>query len=155
MSLPPDDHELTMLADAVQDLVWHLRQFGERAVGVTPLPYSELEVLRYIGAHPGRTVTEIARALDLQSSNVSVLLRHLGQRSLIVRQADEHDRRSTRLYVSEEAATVRTNINRVWTDALQTALGELSVQDAEALLRARPALQRLSRLTSLLNGAER
>lgn len=134
------------MADTLRNLLWHLRQFGERAVGVSPLPYSELEVLRYIGNRPGSTVSEIARALDLQSSNVSGTVRQLAQRGLVTREVDGHDRRSTQLYPSEQATAVRGEIDRVWAEALRAFLAGLSPQDAQALLAAQGALRQLTTL---------
>lgn len=138
--------ELAEMADILRDLLWHLRQFGERAAGVNPLPSSELEVLRYVGDHPGSTVSDIARALERQSSNVSGTVRQLSQRGLLTRQVDEHDRRSMRLYPSEQAVAVRAEIDRVWVEALEGFVAQLPARDAEALLAARCALRQLAAL---------
>src|ERR1051325_9016900 len=47
------DSEIHDIAMAIQAVVWSLRRFGERRVGLDPLPQSEVEVLRMVADHPG------------------------------------------------------------------------------------------------------
>lgn len=140
--------DVVALADTLQDLFWSLRRFGERAAGVTPLPASELEVLLHILDFPDSSVSGIARALGLQGSNVSAAVRSLVGRGLVIRETDAHDRRSVRLHASAEATAAQSAVNTVWVDALTVFLHQLPLPEAVSLLTARPALQRLTALTT-------
>ncbi|WP_104992563.1 MarR family winged helix-turn-helix transcriptional regulator [Deinococcus sp. NW-56] len=139
----PAEHLLTQ---TIQDLYWALRRLADHATSAVPLPPSEVEVLRHIHRHPGGSVSEIARDLGLQHSNVSVTLRSLAARDLIVRRPDERDRRSTRLYPSPSAVATRAEIDEAWGRALAPFLSDLSGQEAESLLQTRPLWQRLTHL---------
>ncbi|MBW0110280.1 MarR family transcriptional regulator, partial [Pseudonocardia sp. KRD-182] len=69
-----DDH-LRSIAAAVHVLSRSLHRRGVAQVGLDVLPPSESEVLAQIGSRPGSSVSEIARALRLQTSNVSTAVR--------------------------------------------------------------------------------
>ncbi|WP_194165260.1 MarR family winged helix-turn-helix transcriptional regulator [Deinococcus terrestris] len=141
------DHLLT---DTVQDLYWTLRRLADHATSAVPLPLSEVEVLRHLHQYPGVSVSEIARDLGLQHSNVSATLRSLSARDLIVRRPDERDRRCTRLYPSPTALATRAEIDGAWARALAPFLEELSGEDRDALLGTRPLWKRLAALRPAL-----
>lgn len=143
-SAPPE--QLQPLITTIQDLYWTLRQFWERAIVTVPLPLSEIEVLRYINRHPGCSVSDIARDLALQHSNVSVTLRSLVARDLVIRQPDAQDRRTVRLSPSPAAVTTRADIDAAWVGALGPFLDRLSQDEMQTLLDAQPLLRRLANL---------
>ncbi|MBW0124416.1 MarR family winged helix-turn-helix transcriptional regulator, partial [Pseudonocardia oceani] len=82
-----DDH-LRSIAAAVHVLSRSLHRRGVAQVGLDVLPPSESEVLAQIGSRPGSSVSEIARALRLQTSNVSTAVRGLVARGLVDRTTD-------------------------------------------------------------------
>lgn len=139
-----------LLTETVQDLYWALRRLADHATSAVTLPLSEVEVLRWLHRHPGSSVSEIARDLGLQHSNVSVTLRSLSARDLIVRRPDEHDRRCTRLYPSPTAVATRAEIDGAWATALTPFLEGLSGEELTALLGTRPLWDRLAALRPAL-----
>ncbi len=134
-------------ASAVRTVAWSLRRFGERQVGLEPLPHSEFEVIRTVSDHPGITVTEVARLLALQPSNVSTTVRRLGQRGLINRSSDPNDGRSIRLRLTAKAAKHKEMIDAVWEDGVRDQLAQMSDDDAELLIKAAPLFRRLATMT--------
>ncbi|MBO0679580.1 MarR family transcriptional regulator [Mycolicibacterium sp. S2-37] len=132
------------IAAAVRTVVWSLRRFGERQVGLDPLPHSEFEVIRTVSDHPGVTVSDVARILALQPSNVSTTVRRLVERGLIERSPDAHDRRSIRLRLTAKAAEHKKRIDAVWADGVRGQLSTMTAQEAALLAEAAPLLQRLA-----------
>jgi DNA-binding MarR family transcriptional regulator len=132
------------IAAAVRDVVWSLRRFGERQVGLEPLPHSEFEVIHIVADHPGITVSEVARRLALQPSNVSTTVRRLAERGLIDRVTDDQDRRSIRLRLTAKAGRHKKMIDAVWIDAVREQVGKLSDEEAELLAKAAPLFGKLA-----------
>lgn len=139
-----DPRDVRDIAAAVRTLVWSLRRFGERQVGLDPLPHSEFEVIRTVSDSDGVTVTDVARTLGLQPSNVSTTVRKLVERGLIEREPDPQDRRSIRLHLTRKAARHKQLIDGVWADAVQDQLGRMTDEEAELLVRAAPLFARLA-----------
>jgi DNA-binding MarR family transcriptional regulator len=138
------DVELDQLAEAAHTLSQTLRRTGEHEVGLDQLPGSELEVLRFVVAHPGASVSEVARALRLQTSNVSTTVRALVERGLIVRTPDPRDHRRSLLRSSPLADEHRRLLGCAWSRAIAGALEELVDDDVAAVRAAVPAMTRLA-----------
>lgn len=136
-----DVHDIAM---ALQALVWSLRRFGEHHAGLEPLPQSEFEVMRVIGEQPGVTMTDVARTLALQSSNVSVTVRKLVERGLVQRSTDALDRRAVRLSLTPLAAGHTKTIDAAWDDAVAAHVNTLHHDDVVLLAKAAPLLRGLA-----------
>ncbi|HEY5855455.1 MAG TPA: MarR family transcriptional regulator [Aldersonia sp.] len=132
------------IAASVRTLVWSLRRFGERESGLEPLPHSEYEVVRTVGDRPGTIVSDVARALSMQSSNVSTAVRRLVERGLLTRQCDPNDRRSTRLWLTPLAEKHRRQINGVWQRGVDGCLADMTPDEVATLEAAAPLLRRLA-----------
>jgi DNA-binding MarR family transcriptional regulator len=97
-----------------------------RAAG-TPLTGAGLLALRVVAGRPGVTVSELARALDIDQSTISRQLHPLESQYLLTRAVDAKDRRVARLRVT---ATGRRAL---------AALGETALYDIDiALAEFRP-----------------
>jgi DNA-binding MarR family transcriptional regulator len=138
------DVELDQLAEAAHTVSRTLRRTGELEVGLDQLPTSELDVLRFVVARPGASVSEVARGLRLQTSNVSTTVRALVGRGLIVRHPDPRDHRRSLLRSSPLADEHRRLLGRAWSRSIAGALGELGPDDAAVIRAAVPALTRLA-----------
>ncbi|WP_406282174.1 MarR family transcriptional regulator [Nocardia sp. NBC_00881] len=138
------DGDVHNVAATLRGLVWSLRRFGERQSGLVPLPNSEFEVLRTVAESPGCTVSDIARHLGLQASNVSTTVRNLMKRGLLVREVDPSDRRSGRLRLSSEAQRHSALIEDAWERAINTQLRLMSADEVSTIVAAAPLLRRLS-----------
>jgi DNA-binding MarR family transcriptional regulator len=135
------------LAVTLFDLAWLLpRTIGAEDPGSAGLPHSELEMMRLLVRRPGLSVSEVASALDLQSSNVSTAMRSLVARGLIERRRDERDGRVTRLYPTDKAIAHRDEQEAAWGEELTRRLAQLPDAERERLLAAAPALESLAGL---------
>lgn len=142
--VPTPARDVRDIAAAVRTLVWSLRRFGEKQVGLEPLPHSEFEVIRTVGDSPGISVSETAHVLALQPSNVSTTVRKLVERGLIERVPDEFDRRCIRLRLTPRAAEHKKLIDAAWTAAVREQLARMTDEEVATLTEAGPLLQRLA-----------
>jgi DNA-binding MarR family transcriptional regulator len=136
--------ELSQIAVAAHMLSRALRRTAEIQVGLEPLPGSEFDVLEFVGAHPGASVSDVARGLRLQTSNVSNTVRHLVERGLLERASDPRDQRRVLLRLTELSSTHRDLLQATWATLLAGMLPDLGGRDTELLLAAAPALARLA-----------
>lgn len=142
--VPSPARDVRDIATAVRTLVWSLRRFGEKQVGLEPLPHSEFEVIRTVSDHPGISVSETAHVLALQPSNVSTTVRKLVERGLIDRAPDARDRRCIRLRLTAKAAEHKKMIDAAWAGGVGEQLAQMTDEEVAALIKAAPLLQRLA-----------
>jgi DNA-binding MarR family transcriptional regulator len=135
------------LAVTLFDLAWLLpRTIGAAGTAGPALPMSELEAMRLLVRRPGLSVSEVANALGLQSSNVSASVRSLVARGLLERRRDDRDGRVTRLHPTRKAIAHRDRQESAWGDQLARRLAQLPDAERERLLAAAPALEALAAL---------
>ncbi|KUI34320.1 MarR family transcriptional regulator [Mycobacterium sp. IS-1496] len=132
------------LALALHDLSWRIARFGPAQVGLEPLPASELTVLRAVMDEPGRSVSEVAAATTMQSSNVSTAVRSLMERGLLDKHADPRDRRVSLLQPTSRALAEREAIENAITRSVSAALTALPDTHVDALVAAIPAIRELT-----------
>ncbi len=138
------ESDVENLARTARSLVWALRRFGEREAGLSAMPNSEIEVLRAVAERPGSSVSELARALDLQNSNGSTTVSRRGERGLLERRADPNDRRSHRIHETDLARHNNDLIDAMWTKGIHDLVDTLTPAEARTLIDAAPLLARLS-----------
>ncbi|GAA1186150.1 hypothetical protein GCM10009654_49670 [Streptomyces hebeiensis] len=136
--------EARELTPALYALGRVLRLRGAEEAGLTPLPPSDLDVLRHVLDTPGVGVGAVAQALGLHSSNVSTTVRGLVARGLIRREPDPHDRRAVRLHPTMGAVQGMAKIEEAWSEIFADALATLPEDDRAALFAAVPALSSLA-----------
>lgn len=94
----------------------------------------------------------LAQLEGTAAATVCRVIDSLEQRQLIARVRDPDDGRASLVELSPEGETLLAELRTRSTEALRTALAELSMVDHQTLARAVPALERLS---ELLNRTER
>jgi len=112
------------------------------------LPPSEFDVVEYVGAHPGASVSDVARGLRLQTSNVSNVVRNLVNRGLLRRGTDSLDQRRVLLELTPKSSRHRELVQTAWASVLAGLLPALPAGDAELVVAAGPALVRLAELAA-------
>jgi DNA-binding MarR family transcriptional regulator len=87
----------------LQLLLTALREFARHAPN-TDLPqlWVYLPLLRQVAERPGITLNELARAVGMPKSQVSVLIARLARLGIVRKQADEHDTRLVHLCITSE-----------------------------------------------------
>lgn len=127
------------------DLAWLLpRTIGAQDAKRDPMPPTELEVMKLLVRRPGLSVTEIARELGLQPSNVSTAVRALSERGMVERRAHATDARVARLHPTRAAVSNRRAREQAWGEALDDYLASLPADDRRVLRDSIPALRSLA-----------
>lgn len=137
-------HEARQLTPALYALGRVLRLRGVDEAGLTPLPPSDLEVLRQVLDSPGIGVGAVAQELGLHASNVSTTVRGLVAQGLVRREPDPHDRRAVQLHPTMGAMQGMARIEQAWSEIFADALATLSPADRTTLTSAAPALGSLA-----------
>ena len=133
------------LAVVLYDLAWLLpRTVGLEESRRNPTRQSELEIMKLLVRRPGLSVSEVARDLGMQPSNVSAAVRSLQQRGMLERRRDEHDARVVVLVPTDAAIADRAQREDAWGAALAEVVAGLPREDAAALTAAGPALHALA-----------
>lgn len=99
----------------------------------TPLTGAGLLALRVIAQRPGITVSELARALDIDQSTISRQLQPLETQGLLTRAVDDNDRRVARLQVTAAGRRVLAALGESALNDIDLALAEFSAADRRAL----------------------
>ncbi|MFE0135391.1 MarR family winged helix-turn-helix transcriptional regulator [Streptomyces sp. NPDC059037] len=131
------------LTPALYALSRVLRFQGMEEAGLWRLPPSELELMRYVHAEPGVTVSVLARELGLHASNVSATVRGLVNQGLLEREKDPNDGRVVRLKPTLKAEQGMALIENAWAEIFADALATLSGEQRAALVASVPALEAL------------
>ncbi|MEV0324105.1 MarR family winged helix-turn-helix transcriptional regulator [Streptomyces sp. NPDC050658] len=121
-----------------------LRFQGMEEAGLWRLPPSELELMRYVHAEPGVTVSVLARELGLHASNVSATVRGLVNAGHLEREKDPNDGRVVRLKPTLKAEQGMALIENAWSEIFADALATLSEEQRAALAASVPALDALA-----------
>lgn len=120
------------------------RRQSDRPVLLSSLNGSQLELVRLVRRRPGVSVADAAEELRLAPNTVSTLVGQLTESGILLRLADESDRRVARLELADDT---RRKVD-AWRDrrvvALAAALARLSPRDQRRLAVAMPALARLA-----------
>lgn len=118
------------------------------ALGSAGLTQSQGELLRLVGRRPGISVREAATELSLAPNTASTLVSRLVADKLLVKTADDADRRVSRLQLTPPAQRIADESRAVRRAALAAALHRLDDTQIEDLARG---LDVLAQLTRLLN----
>lgn len=99
----------------------------------TPLTGAGLLALRVIARRPGVTVSELARALDIDQSTISRQLHPLEAQDLLTRAVDAKDRRLARLTLTAAGRRVLAAVGDAAMHDIDVALADFTPEDRHAL----------------------
>ncbi|MGL4205221.1 MAG: MarR family winged helix-turn-helix transcriptional regulator [Aeromonadaceae bacterium] len=142
MSIPNyDENAAAHLRIQLMSLVRRLR----RESGHSSLSFGQIRLLASIERLAlEATPSALARAENMQSSNLAAALRELEARELVSRQPDPRDRRKVRLSLTE-AGMRELTANRQGRDQwLMAALDSLSAHERELLLQSGAVMEKLA-----------
>lgn len=103
----------------------HFSEEQAQAAGITPQQHLVLVVVRGHRSHPRLTMGELAEALHLRQSSVSLLVDRMVKRGLLHRKEDPTDRRRTIVFPTEEGKRVLDAITLANRGILATLEGAL------------------------------
>jgi DNA-binding MarR family transcriptional regulator len=98
------------------------------------LAHMEVKVLGFFARHPGATQSDLAAYSGRDKAQLARLVRGLRERGLLAAEADELDRRSTRLRLSEQGLTMHARLHRHDGELAEAALAGLSEAEQAQLL---------------------
>lgn len=99
--LPPEgDRAVTAVLDALRRIVRVLRLSSRRAERELGVSGAQLFVLQRLAEGPARSVNDLARRTYTHQSSVSVVVRRLSERGLVVRRRSTQDARRVELTLS-------------------------------------------------------
>ncbi|HVX20854.1 MAG TPA: MarR family transcriptional regulator [Acidimicrobiales bacterium] len=102
------------------------------------------ELVRLVRWRPGVSVAEAAEELRLAPNTVSTLVGQLTDQGLLLRVADQADRRVARLDLDPDARRKVTAWRDRRSEAVAAAMGRLGADDRRVLADAAAALERLA-----------
>ncbi|MHA3021501.1 MarR family winged helix-turn-helix transcriptional regulator [Mycobacterium sp. BMJ-28] len=143
-STPMADPRIRALALALHELSWRLTRLGPHRAGLDPLPASELAVLRAIVDEPGLSVSDVACAVAMRSSNVSAAVRALTDRGLVSKTPHHDDRRVSVLHPTAKARNDKRAIDDALSEGIAEVLAELPADSVAHLLSATPGMRALT-----------
>lgn len=138
------DVDVSEIASAVYDFLSALRRLMDRPNQKLSVSQSEIEVLHFISQHPGCGVSDIARLRFLRASNVSATVRRLINSGLVIRRANDQDRRAQDLFLSDEGIEMLNSVTDEWALLIARAAKRMDGRDLAKLRRGVPALRNLS-----------
>jgi len=104
------------------------------SVGADFVKPAYLAVLMSLWSEDGLKVVELARRAGLETSTMTGLLDRMERDSLVSRQPDVHDRRASRIYLTERGRQVQGPVNEVLDRTLATVFYGIS-KDEVALTK--------------------
>ena len=92
-------------------------------------------VLSNLAVSDGISQIELVKATHLRPPTVSIILRRMEEEGLVIRKADQPDKRAISVYLTDKGKALdKKNIARI-KELDATALSGLSDEDTEALMR--------------------
>ena len=148
--------ELQNQADGLLTVMASIRRSGghlaRRPVELSSLTGSQLDLVRVILRRPGVSVNQAAEELRLAPNTVSTLVRQLTDQNMVIRRADQTDRRVARLNLTPTMGRKVAAFRDRRLGTLVAAMGHLSMRDQRRLAHA---VELLDHLAAELLEAER
>ncbi|CAH0281964.1 Multidrug resistance operon repressor [Massilia sp. Bi118] len=102
--------------------------------GPNDLAHMEVKALGFFARHPGATQSELVAHSGRDKAQVARQIRALRERGLLEARADEADRRSAHLYLSEQGRAVHAALHSNDGRLKEAALQGFTAQEQGALL---------------------
>lgn len=122
-----------------------VRTFTNRSMRREGVGPSELEVLLTIRFHPGITLTEVCRHLELDKGAAARQVASLQAKGYVRREPNPNDRRSHLLYATEKGEAIRSSKTHVEEVFYEWLVEPLSEEEREELARLLEILVRRCR----------
>jgi len=124
---------LRAILDAVRHIVQVMRTFSTSTESELGLTAAQLFALQVIGRHAPLTVNELAARTFTHQSSVSVVVRRLGEKSLVTKTPSARDRRRVELAPTRKGLKLLERAPAAAQDRLIAALEVLAPADRDQL----------------------
>jgi DNA-binding MarR family transcriptional regulator len=146
-TMRPDAVPLPALADELLATMASIRRIGRRVAGrpveLSALTGSQIDLVRLVRRRPGVSVTQAADELRLAGNTVSTLVRQLTDAGVLIRRADDSDRRVARLELTTAMQRKVGAFRDRRVAVLSAGIAELSPADQRRLADGLHALRTL------------
>ena len=157
-AIRPAATRLPALADDLLAAVGAIRRSGRsvatRPVELSALTGAQLDLVRLVRRRPGVSVTRAADELGLAGNTVSTLVRQLTDAGMLIRRADDSDRRVARLELTDEMERTVGALRDRRVAVLSAGITALSPADQARLADAVDVLRTLAETLSEGAGAD-
>ncbi|WP_308163061.1 MarR family winged helix-turn-helix transcriptional regulator [Nocardia alni] len=120
-----------------------VRRLAGRSFDRAAISDSQAEFLRLVGRSPGISVKAVAAEMGLAPNSVSTFVSALVKADLLVREQDPDDRRVIRLTLPAQVQRSVDEVRQRRHEVVRGALGELSAQERDELIRGVAAIDKL------------
>ena len=121
-------------AHLMHDITRQLRKHFDRRATRFELTRLQWRTLKMIGRSEGLSQTELAEHLDMEPIPVGRVIDRLEKSGYIERRADPADRRSKRIFLTEQGNTAVDSIRATMLEAELSMLQDLDDAEVEAML---------------------
>lgn len=122
------------------------RSTGGAGFDRSGLTHSQVELLRLVGRKPHISVREAAAELSLAANTASTLVSKLASDGLLIRAADDADRRICRLQLAAPAQRIADDSRHARRAAIAGVLDELAPAQIDDLTKGLTAIAELTRI---------
>lgn len=100
-------------------------------LGLTQPRWTAMIHLHHLGE--GVTQQQLAQSLDIEMPSLTRTLKQLEERAIIIRQVDEHDKRSRHLYFTEQGKEQLETLKVIIADVKKLLYADLSTQQLDTM----------------------
>ncbi|MDH4140960.1 MAG: MarR family winged helix-turn-helix transcriptional regulator [Coriobacteriia bacterium] len=125
---------------AFHQLMHSYRQLMSRKLAEYGAHPGQTFCLREIAHNDGITQRDLAENLHVARPTVTVMLQKMQKAGLVERRSDEHDRRYTRIYLTDSGWALHDEMHRLLDEVVAEVIGPLSEKDQAELVRLLGAL---------------
>ena len=118
----------------LNDVARLLRVTYDRRIKALGLTRSQWWVLTHLYRNDGTTQSELADVLEVEKATLGRLLDRLETNGWVRREADAHDRRAKRVYLTEEVEPAMLNMRKIAAGVRRDALQGLSAEQQDHFL---------------------
>jgi DNA-binding MarR family transcriptional regulator len=118
----------------LNDVARLLRVTYDRRIKCLGLTRSQWWVLTHLYRNDGATQSELAEVLEVEKASLGRLLDRLETKGWVRREADAHDRRAKRVYLTEEVEPAMLTMRKIAAGVRRDALHGLSVEQQDRFL---------------------
>lgn len=131
LSVKPPENELRLTLDSLRQIVRVLRLSATKAEKTRGVSGAQLFVLQILAERPAASIADLASRTVTDASSVSVVVKRLGERGLVVRRPSKTDARRAELALTKKGSALICTAPQV---------AQTKLIDAFAMLS--PAIQR-------------
>jgi len=129
------------LSYAIFQLARAHRAYAARLLrGLGLHPGQELLLMRLL-ERDGQTQSELLAAVGLDHSTVSKSLRRMQEAGLLTREPAEHDRRVTRVSLTDGGRAMREPLEAMWAELERASAGDLDAEAVEQFIATSGAIR--------------